>query len=68
MNQVGTYMGYEHVNSKGIKYYLNTAIGGKNGRTIYFFSKEKKNPAEMPQGFIVAESPLTKLPILKKKS
>lgn len=60
-------MVYEHTNSKGQKYYLNSAVGGKNGKTIYFFSKEKKSPVEMPEGYIVIESPLTKLPILKKK-
>ncbi len=59
-------MGYEHTNSKGQKYYLNNAVG-KNGQTIYFFSKQPKKPVDMPEGFKVIESPLTKLPILKKK-
>lgn len=60
-------MGYEHVNSKGIRYFLNSAIGGRNGRTIYFFSKEVKSPCELPAGYEIMENPLTKLPILKKK-
>ena len=60
-------MSYEHTNSKGTRYYLNSTLGGKNGRTLYFFSKEKKSPIDLPPGFIVVESPLTKLPILKKK-
>lgn len=57
----------EHTNSKGIKYFLNSTLGGRNGRVIYFFSKEPRNPCEMPAGFVIAENPLTKLPILKKK-
>lgn len=60
-------MGYEHVNSKGIKYFLNSTLGGRNGRTIYFFSKEPKSPCDLPAGFVIAENPLTKLPLLKKK-
>ncbi|HLC92416.1 MAG TPA: hypothetical protein VJH23_01775 [archaeon] len=60
-------MGYEHVNSKGIKYFLNSALGGRNGKNIYFFSKEPKSACELPAGFVIVENPLTKLPILKKK-
>ncbi|HLC79167.1 MAG TPA: hypothetical protein VJG83_01935 [archaeon] len=60
-------MGYEHVNTKGIKYYLHSKLGGKNKMPIYFFSKDPAEGIEMPEGFIVVESPLTKLPILKKK-
>ena len=60
-------MGYEHVNSKGIKYSLNSTLGGRNGKSIYFFSKEPKSPCELPAGFAIVENPLTKLPILKKK-
>jgi len=59
-------MGYEHANSMGTKYHLNSVVG-KNGRTLFFFSKEPKNPADLPEGYIIVESPLTKLPILKKK-
>ena len=60
-------MGYEHVNSKGIKYCLNSTLGGRNGKTIYFFSKEPKSPCDLPAGYSIMENPLTKLPILKKK-
>ena len=60
-------MGYEHVNSRGAKYYLNSTLGGKNKKTIYFFSKEPKSLCDLPEGFIIAESPLTGLPILKRK-
>ena len=60
-------MAYEHTNSRGIKYFLNSTLGGRNGKTIYFFSKEPKSPCELPAGFVIVENPLTKLPILKKK-
>ncbi len=59
-------MAYEHTNSKGKKYVLNSLVG-KNGKAIYFFSKEPKSPADLPEGYTVMESPLTGLPILKKK-
>lgn len=59
-------MGYEHTNSKGQKYFLNSVMA-KNGRPLYFFSKEPKSPVDMPEGFIIVENPLTKLPLLKKK-
>ena len=59
-------MGYEHTNSKGQKYFLNSVMA-KNGRSLYFFSKEPKNPIELPEGYIIVENPLTKLPLLKKK-
>ncbi|MCR4335485.1 MAG: hypothetical protein NUV57_03025 [archaeon] len=59
-------MGYEHTNSKGIKYYLNSTVG-KNGRSLFFFSKEPKQPIDLPEGYSIIESPLTKLPLLKKK-
>tara|TARA_Y100000310_G_C20703935_1_gene832881 strand:- start:17086 stop:17265 length:180 start_codon:yes stop_codon:yes gene_type:complete len=59
-------MGYEHTNSQGKKYFLNSTVA-KNGRNLYFFSKEPKNPIDLPEGFTIIESPLTKLPLLKKK-
>ena len=59
-------MGYEHTNSKGTKYFLNSILA-KNGRTLFFFSKEPKKPIELPEGYTIIESPLTKLPLLKKK-
>lgn len=58
-------MVYTHKNSKGINYTLNKTMG-KNGREIFFFSKESRNPVDLPGGFEVIESPLTKLPLLKK--
>ncbi|VVB99660.1 Uncharacterised protein [uncultured archaeon] len=60
-------MPYEHVNSNGTRYHLNSMTGGRNGKTIYFFSKEPRSPCDLPPGFIIVENPLTKLPILKKK-
>lgn len=60
-------MPYEHTNSKGMKYFLNSTPGGRNGKNIYFFSKEPKSPCELQEGYTIVESPLTKLPILKKK-
>jgi hypothetical protein len=59
-------MGFSIVNSKGQKYFLNSVVG-KNGKTVYYFGKAEKNPVDLPEGYIVIESPLTKLPILKKK-
>lgn len=56
-------MVYEHVNSKGIKYFLHK----KRGKgTLYYFSKDSKMMVNLPEGYIVIESPLTKLPLLKK--
>lgn len=54
-------MGYTHVNSKGVKYYLNskkvTLRGGKE-QTIYYFSKdERKEASDLPSGFSVNENP-----------
>jgi hypothetical protein len=54
-------MGYSHVNSKGVKYYLNskkvTLRGGKE-QTIYYFSKDERPEAtDLPSGFSVNENP-----------
>lgn len=54
-------MGYQHTNSKGVTYYLNskevTLRGGKL-QTIYYFSKDKRPEAtELPEGFSVNENP-----------
>jgi hypothetical protein len=52
---------YQHTNSKGVTYYLNskevTLRGGKL-QTIYYFSKDKRPEAtELPEGFSVNENP-----------
>ncbi len=54
-------MGYKHVNSKGITYYLNskkvTLRGGKQ-QTIHYFSKDERpeTAADLPAGFEVNEN------------
>lgn len=55
-------MAYDHTNSKGVKYYLNSKLvtlrGGKE-QTIYYFSKDERKEAvsELPKGFVVNENP-----------
>lgn len=54
-------MAYEHTNSKGVTYYLNskevTLRGGKK-QVIYYFSKDKRpEAADLPDGFVVNENP-----------
>lgn len=60
-------MAYEHTNSKDKKYFLNSTLGGRNGKIIYFFTKENRKGIDLPQGYLVGENPLTGLPYLKKK-
>jgi len=55
-------MGYEHTNSKGVKYYLHSR--GK----LNFFSKKPEGGVDMPPGsWEVVENQRTGLPMLKKK-
>jgi hypothetical protein len=54
-------MAYEHTNSKGVTYYLNskavTLRGGKE-QTIYYFSKDQRPEAtDLPEGKVVKENP-----------
>ncbi len=55
-------MAYSHVNSKGVKYYLNskevTLRGGKK-QTIYYFSKDERPEGidDVPEGMQVNENP-----------
>jgi len=54
-------MAYQHTNSKGVTYYLNskqvTLRGGKV-QTIYYFSKdERPEGCDLPEGFTVNENP-----------
>ncbi len=54
-------MGYTHVNSKGVKYYLNSKVvtlrGGKKQPIFYFSKDERKDTAaDLPSGFKVIES------------
>ena len=52
---------YSHVNSKGVKYYLNSkkvVLRGGKEQTIYYFSKdERPEGTELPAGFVVNENP-----------
>ncbi len=63
-------MAFEYTNSKGTKYYLHgrtTPLKSGKERTLYFFSKEKKEGVldKVPAGYEVSESP-NGLPVLKK--
>ena len=55
-------MAYQHTNSKGVTYFLNsktvTLRGGKQ-QTIYYFSKDKRPEAveKLPDGMVVNENP-----------
>ena len=66
-------MAYEHTNSKGNKYYLNskdvTLRGGNRKQTIYYFSKATTSSSidDLPSGFKVVESKRTGLPVLKRE-
>ncbi|MFH1225363.1 MAG: hypothetical protein V1676_06200 [Candidatus Diapherotrites archaeon] len=56
-------MVYEHVNSKGKKYFLH-----QSGRLYYFGGTlNKAKSIDLPSGFIVVENPKTGLPMLKGK-
>ena len=55
-------MGYNHTNSKGVKYYLNSkdvVLRGGKKQTIYYFSKDdrKETSTELPSGMSVNENP-----------
>ena len=54
-------MGYEHSNSRGIKYYLHCR--GK----LFYFSKDSNEGIDLPEGFAVVENQRTGLPMLKRK-
>lgn len=53
-------MAYQHTNSRGVTYYLNskqvTLRGGKV-QTIYYFSKDERPEAsDLPAGMVVGEN------------
>lgn len=60
---------FEHVNSKGRKYYLHSKeVALRNGkRRIYYFARTVKHPyaSTMPKGMKVVEG-RNGLPLLKK--
>lgn len=57
-----TAMAYQHTNSKGVTYFLNSKAvvlrGGKE-QTIYYFSKDERPEAVegLPAGMMVNENP-----------
>ncbi len=54
-------MGYKHVNSRGVDYFLHSK--GK----LYFFSKKAEDSIDLPEQFQVVENQRTGLPMVKKK-
>ncbi len=58
-------MGYEHTNSKGIKYYLHQKVTAR-GAKLSFFSKDPTGSVDLPEIYTVIEGP-TGLPMVKKK-
>ena len=55
-------IGYNHTNSKGVKYYLNSkdvVLRGGKEQTIYYFSKDdrKDTATDLPSGMSVNENP-----------
>ena len=67
-------MAYQHVNGKGVTYYLRkttvTLRGGKQ-QTIYFFTRDaeggKGEPCDLPEDRMVVENPRNGFLVLKKK-
>lgn len=61
---------YEHTNTKGVKYYLNTmtvTLRGGRQQVIYYFTKnERPQGCAMPQGYVVNENPRNGFLTLKK--
>ncbi len=65
-------MAYEHTNSKGKVYHLNskdvTLKSTGRVQTIYYFSKDSRSTAcDLPAGKQVIENAKTGLPMLKNK-
>lgn len=63
-------MAYQHTNSKGVTYHLNskkvTLRGGKE-QTIFYFSKDVRPTAcELPEGRQVVENPRNGFLTIKK--
>ena len=63
-------MGYEHTNSKGNVYHLNskdvTLKSTGRVQTIYYFSKDSRSTScSLPSGKVVIENSKTGLPMLK---
>lgn len=67
-------MAYQHTNSKGVTYYLNskevTLRGGKV-QTIYYFSKDERSETgmdELPADRVVKENPRNGFLTLSRKA
>lgn len=54
-------MAYQHTNSKGVTYHLNSkdvVLRGGKKQTIYYFSKDSRPEAtDLPAGYEVNENP-----------
>lgn len=54
-------MAYQHTNSKGVTYHLNSkdvVLRGGKKQTIYYFSKDERAEAcDLPEGMSVNENP-----------
>jgi hypothetical protein len=57
----GKEMAYNHTNSKGVTYHLNSKLvvlrGGKEQRIYYFSKDERPEATDLPDGFSVNENP-----------
>lgn len=61
-------MGYEHTNSRGVKYYLHSREVGTKGAKLFFFSKDSTDSIDLPDNMTVMENERTGLPMVKKKA
>lgn len=64
---------YQHVNSKGVTYFLNAkqvTLRGGHERVIYYFSKDERadTASALPGGMKVIENPRNGFLTLKKEA
>jgi len=64
---------YQHVNSKGVTYFLNAkqvTLRGGHERVIYYFSKDERadTASTLPGGMKVIENPRNGFLTLKKEA
>lgn len=64
---------YQHVNKKGVTYFLNckeVTLRGGHVRTIYFFSKDERpeTACDLPGGMEVLENPRNGFLVLRKEA
>ena len=64
-------MGYNHTNSRGVTYYLNSkdvVLRGGKKQTIYYFSKDERPEAtDLPSNMVVNENPRNGFLTVKRK-